>query len=545
MLYQPLIDKIRENTKPLNPIIAEGIAVEHMMAIDPETGLNNTRREVDRIFRINQPLFPPGFRYVGNRMCTPQEHFQEITREYNNKRVANIAPNSTYMVELIFELNGTRPPGMSRYVLLPAVDPGNICTLNGARYIVSPVATDVGFSVLNGAIFIPFRRTKLTFKQNDHHIFRNGVRMIRYVIWSQIHNEMSKRTKKDLNNRERIETCLAHYFYCWFGLKETFKQWANCDLQIGRLRDFPESEYPRDKWIVYESTKLTGKHPTGDMVLVVPVDQETALVQSLVAGFWYVVDAWPNRFASPEYALDPKLWRILLGHMVFGDFEHQGKVQENIATHLTGFNKSLDEMTIEELRTVGIHVNTIWELLHCILTKMAHHFYATDVDETSMYGKRLSVLRYVMDEFNYAASMFTYVFQSRQDITWTEQMLVDLLKRSFKLNTCIKRLTIDHGELDTLNMPGDNKPIRVTTVLVPQDRAKNSKGNNKSLLADNTRLLHESLAPCCQFKNQPKNNPDGRGRLNGHAVVTETGLLAERPDLSPLMAKVRRKLKRS
>lgn len=541
-MFQPLIERIKERTAPLNPIIAQGIAVDHMMSINPETGMNNSRREVDRIFAMNAPLFPAGFRYTGNIMCDPMQHFQEITREYNNKRIANIAPSDTYMIELGFEYNGVKLPG--RRVLLPAVRPGGICTLNGATYTISPVATDVGFSVLNGAIFIPFRRTKLTFKQTDKHFFRNGKREIRYVIWSQIHNEMGKRTKKDLNNREKIESCLAHYFFCHFGVTETFKQWAGADVQVGYLKDFPEDKYPRDKWIVYESATWTGKHPVGDMVLVVPANQDSGLVTSLVAGFWYIVDAWPDRFVTPEYAHDIKLWRILLGHMVFGDFEHQGKVQENIATHLAGFAKSLDEMTSDELRTVGIHASDIWQLLHCILTKLAHHFYATDIDETSMFGKKLTVLRYVFDEFNYAVSMFSYIFQSRPDLVWTDQALTDALKRSFKLNTCIKRLTVDHGELDTLNMPGDNMPIRVTTLLVPQDRAKTSKGNNKSLLADNTRLIHESLATACQYKNQPKNNPDGRGRLNPNTPISPEGLIEERPDLAEVMAKVKSKLRR-
>jgi hypothetical protein len=539
-----LIKRIKDRTPAFNKSLAEGLACEHMMTIDDlETGLNNTRKYIDQLFHINTALFPKDFKYKGNKMCDPFRHFAEITREYGSKRIANIAPSNTYMVELQFSYQGIDL--MPRCVLLPFVRPGGITTLNGASYTVSPVATDVGFSVLNGAIFIPFRRTKLTFKQTDKHFFKNGKREIRYVIWSQIHNEMGKRTKKDLNQRERIESCIAHYFFCQFGVIQTFKRWANADVQIGYLKDFPEAQYPRDQWTVFQSASLLGKHPTGDMVLVIPTHQDSELVSSLVAGFWYVVDVFPGRFVEPSWADNYKLWRTLLGHMVFGDFEHQGKVEENIETHLAGFDKSLDGMTIDELATVGIEVTDIWELLHCLLTKMAHHFYDTDIDETSMYNKRLSVLRYVMDEFNYAVSMFAYMFQSRRDIVWTAQALNEGLKRSFKLNTCIKKLTSEHGEFDTLNIPGDNKVIRVTSLLVPQDRAKSSKGHNKSLIGDSSRLIHASLAEVVQYKNQPKNNPDGRGRLNMYANVHFTGLIKRRPEIRELIDRTQKRFKRN
>ena len=523
-----LIGKIDGVTPKLNKDVANGLAVKHMMEINPETGMNATRAYVDKLFEINAGLFPADFKYLGNRLCKPEVHFEEITREYGSKRVANIAESNTYMIELITSYKGEQM--FPRRILLPYVRDGGISTLNGATYSISPVLTDVGFSVLNGSIFIPFRRAKLTFKQVDHHYMCNEKREVMYVIWSQIHNEMSKRTKRDLDNRPHIESCLAHYFFCEFGVTETFKRWANADVQIGYLKDFPESQYPRDRYNVYESAVLKRRHPTGDMVLVLPKEQETDFVRRLVAGFWYVVDAFPSRFYEPSYMDNKQLWRIILGLMIFGDFEHQGKIAENIESHLDSFNNSLDEMTIEELRSVDVKVNTIWELLYAIMTDMAHHLYATDIDETSMYDKRLSVLRYVMAEFNYAVSMFAYTFQGRKDKEWTGQEINDALKRSFKLNTCIKKLTSEHGELDTLSSPGDSKVIKVTSILVPQDRAKTSKAHNKSLIGDSSRLIHGSIAEVGQYKNQPKNNPDGRGRINLFVNVRYDGLVERREE---------------
>ncbi|AEH03562.1 polymerase [Pseudomonas phage PhiPA3] len=522
-----LNQRIKERTPEFNKTLANGLAIEHMMGLN-EAGINNTRALIDNLFQINSALFPEGFKYHGNVVVRAEKHFEEITREYGSRRVANIAPSNLYMIALKTSFKGEEL--FDRHMLIPFVEQGGTTVLNGARYGIAPVLTDVGYSVLNNSIFIPFRRAKLTFKQKDHHYLCNGDLQIMYVIWSQIHNEMSKRTKRDLDNRQYIESCLAHYFFCEFGLIETFKRWGNADLQIGYLKDFPESQYPRDQWCVYESAFLTGKHPTGDMVLVIPRHQETDFVKRLVAGFWYVVDTFPSRFYEPSYLDNKSIWRIILGLMIFGDFEHQGKLAENIDNHLDSFNNSLDEMTIEELRSVDVNVSTIWELLYAIMTHLAHHLYATDIDETSMYNKRLSILRYVMDEFNYAVTMFGFTFQARRDKDWTAQEINDALKRSFKLNTCIRKLTSEHGEMETISMPGDNKAIKITSILVPQDRAKTSKAHNKSLIGDSTRLIHASIAEVGQYKNQPKNNPDGRGRLNLFVGVRYDGMIERRDD---------------
>ncbi len=536
-----LIKAVDARTPKFNADLADGLSVKHMMETNPATGTNNTRAYIDKLFDINKGLFDPGFEYLGNRICRADQHFDEITREYGGKRIANIAKSDTYMIELLGSYKGEML--MPRRVLLPFVRDGGLCTLNGAGYSVSPVLTDVGFSVLAGTIFIPFGRTKLTFKQVDHHYYCNGEREVMYVIWSQIHNEMGKRIRRDLDNRKRIESSLAHYFFCQFGVIETFKQWAGADIKLGYLKDFPKSDYPSDQWDLYESINLKGRHPTGDMVMLVPKSQSTDFVKRLVAGFWYVVDTFPNRFVEIEDLDDRGLWKVILGLMIFGDFKHQGKIMEDMESHLDSFNKSLDEMTQKELKAVDIDVNTIWELLHRIMTDMVHHLYDSDIDETSMYDKRLSILRFVMAEFNYAVSMFAYAFQGRRDKEWTTHDVNELMKKWFKLNTCVRRLASQHGEFETLSFPGDCKVIKITSILVPQDKARTMNARNRSLIGDSSRLIHASIAEVGQYKNQPKNNPDGRGRLNMFLQVRHDGLVMRNPALRDVIDKAQKRFR--
>lgn len=543
-----LLERIAAVSPKFNPSIADGLAVEHMMHVNPETGVNNTMAYIDRLFHINKDLFVEGLVYEGSSICSPIKHFEEITKEYNSKRIANIAKSDTYMVKYQFSFKGE--PLFPRYILLPFVRDGGLITLNGATYNIAPVLTDVGYSVLQGSIFIPFRRTKLTFNRVDHHFFANGQLTRVYVIWSTIHNEMNKRTTSDYLNRKHIHSCLAHYFFCKFGVTETFKQFANAEVQIGWRREFPEQAFPKKDYVLYESGVLRKKHPTGALCLLVPKEHDSDFVRSLVGGFFYVVDTFPDRFRDLEdthisaWVDDTKHWQLLLGNLVYGDWEHAGKLAENIETHMESFDNSLDEITREDLRSRGVHVSNIWDLLHAILTKLSHHFYTSSSDEASMYNKRLMVLRYVMEELNDAISKFAFTFQSRRDKVWTANDINECLKRSFKPNTCIKKLTSEHGELDTVAYPGSNKALKLTSILVPQDRARRTLGYGKALISDASRLLHVSISEVGQYNNQPKNIPDGRGRVNLYVRTEVDGTVLRNPEREELTENTQKRFNR-
>lgn len=537
-----LIKRISNVTPKFNPSIANGLATEHMMHVNPETGVNNTMAYVDRLILNNRELFPEGLVYDGSQICSPIRHFEEVTKEYNSKRTANIARSDVYLVKYQFSFRGE--PLFPRFILLPYVRDGGLITLNGATYNVSPVLTDVGFSALRGSIFIPFRRTKLTFNRETQDFYANEHREIVYVIWSMIHNEMSNRKKQDLDKRNYIHSCLAHYFFCKFGVINTFKRWGGADVEIGYRNDFPVKDYPRNQYQVFSSVKHRDKHPAGDTVLVIPKEQDNDFVRMLIGGFFYVLDAFPDRFVEPRYIDNIQLWRLLLGNLVFGDFEHAGKLLENIETHMHSFDNSLDEITREELKNRNIYVNNIWELLYSIMTVLSHHFYQTSHDEASMYSKKLVILRYVMEELNNAISLFSYGFQSRRDKEWSVNELNDALNRAFKLNTCIRKLTSEHGELDTVSYPGDNKFLKITSMLVPQDKARRSRGYGKGLISDASRLLHASIAEVGQFNNQPKNNPDGRSRINPYVAIDVDGTIRRRPEREALIELTQKRLSR-
>lgn len=513
-----LRQRVRKITPKMNASICNGLAVEHMA---------KANEEVDRIFKCTRDLFPKGLVYMGSRPCTPIKMFEELTREYGTRRVANIAKHNVYMMEYNFNytdpVTGVETALFPRYVLMPFVTDGGLIHLNGALYHIAPVLADIGFSVGRDCIFVAFRRTKITFFRTDYGFNVNGVLTNAHVIYSPLHHQMNKapRSGRELVRRF-ILSSLPHYFFGAYGVTKTFEHYGKTQVSIGLIRDYPVSMYPPDKFAVYRTAELNGKHPLDQICLVVPKENDTAFVQMLAAGFFYVADTFPDSFIprddSPltvmDYVDDTSVWRSLLGQILYGDYEHRGKLLENMNNHYVSLETQLDELTREELRERNIHASNIYDLLYYVMTDLHPYFYMTSSTEASMFNKRLTVLRYVLNEFNTAISRMGFDFQSLADKQLKAPDIDDVLKKWLKLNTAVRDLNSTHGEINAVSYPGSNKIMRLTTTLVPQDRATRSKGYTAGLIADSSRLLHASIAVVGQFNNLPKTNPDGRARAS-------------------------------
>lgn len=561
-----VIQRVAAATPKFNDSLCNGLAIDHLMKVNPETGKNAAMAYIDRLFQINHETFPEGLVYDGSQICSPITHFEKLTTEYNSKRQANIARNDTYLIKLQFSYHGETL--FPRFVQIPFIGDGGLLTLNGATYSVSPVLTDVGFSVLQGSIFIPLRKIKLTFNRIGYHFLANGRRCIVYVIWSSVHSQRVKNPrlpKRRRDGRRDIETTLVHYLFCRYGLTETFRLWGKTNVMYGVKSNFPADEYPRDQYTIFESIALRGRHPAGDICLVIPVEGDSEFTRMLVGGFFYLMDTFPDRFSTTsmdelsnfvdgqavdEYGqvglgtVKQNSWRRLLGNLIWGDFEPYGKLLENVDDHMYSNEHILDEMTREDLRSRSLHVDNLWDLMVEVMTTLSHHFYQISSDEASMYGKRLMIQRYVMEEFNNAISRFSFSFQTRRNKVYTADEINALLKKYFKLNTCVAALTSQHGEINTVSYPGDNKIFRLTSMLIPQDKARRKGGFSKSQIGDTSHLLHASIAEVGQFNNQPKNNPDGRGRVSPNLNLDVDGTVRPDPEKAALIARTNKMFER-
>lgn len=529
-----LLEQVDRITPKFNKSITNGLAVEHMMGKASDDDFTPSMvKYIDELVRINTDFFPEGFEYVGSQVCSPYEHFEEISKEYKSRRKVNIARNDEFMIRMRFRYQGVDL--FDKRIILPFVRPGGITWRNGAIYNISPVMADVGYSVIPGGIFIRFQRTRLNFRRLDYHFYANGEREISHVFWSMIHRQMANVKNSQINNRRKIHSCLPHYFYCMWGVTNTFRDWLKIDVRIEWSKDASESKYPRDRWVVYQSLQLDGKHPTGDLCLIVKRKDDSDTVRRFVAGFFYVVDTFPDDFARTEHVDNVELWQWLMGRLISGDFEFRGRALENVAVHLDSVSHYLDSLTKKELRDAGIHVDDFWSLLYRIMDDLAPEFFHRSSDEASMYKKRYTILRYVLEELNAAINYFAFRFQSQREKVWTHDELNKELNRHIKPKTAVKMLTRSHGEINTVSYPGDNKFFRITCMSVPQEKSKKSPNTEKGFITDPTKRLHASIAEVGQFNNLPKTHPDGRVRINPDLRLLPSGVVDPKPELKELI----------
>ena len=218
---------------------------------------------------------------------------------------------------------------------------------------------------------------------------------------------------------------------------------------------------------------------------------------------------------------------------------------ENIDTHMNSFEVSLDAMTRDELRERDLDIENIWDLCKLILTDLSVHFYQTDQVESSMDGKRFSVLNYVLADLNKAISMFCYGFQSYKNRVYTEDELNDILRRHIKLKTAVKSLTKKHGEINVVTYPGCNLIFQITAMLIPQDRARSRTGRKSAGVDDGpNRRLHSTIAAVGQYANHPKTSPDGRSRVNPTVETKANGLIVISDEKRKLLDKIQKRIQR-
>ena len=153
----------------------------------------------------------------------------------------------------------------------------------------------------------------------------------------------------------------------------------------------------------------------------------------------------------------------------------------------------------------------------------------------SMYGKRLTVLRYVLS--NVIAAIFNFMFKLRSN---TKKVLErkDIETALHKIGAeTITQINKNHGEVSSISSPGDNKLLKITSNVVLQ---ANSAGHSKSkaALGDASKHLHSSIAEVNQFGNLPKSDPTGRSRLNPCVKVNTDGTIMRNHEHMALLDQV-------
>lgn len=534
--------RIIEDTPKLNPSLAHGVAQEHVNAtINGYT--RNVEHYIDQIMHSAFDDFIPGFQYLGYRRVTPIEEYREITRKRNSaKSTIDIARHDAYMVEYKFMYEGVP---ILKHLYLPFVGDAGTIHINGSRFVISPILTDRVISVGLNSAFVRLLKAKLTFNRIPHYYTVNDQRENVQVAWSEIYNDKasySAKVKKTVN----AKCTLAHYLFCKHGVQNTFLQFANCNIEVGNPQTINTDTHPPDTWVICKSTGVKPKgfgktlYDNNNLVVAVRLDQYTPMVKNLLGGLFYCVDHFPGRIL-PEYVNHTRLWMTLLGHLIWSGNIGEGKLYNDVADHIASLDEYVDNMLSTNLKAIGYDCPTFYHLLAVIIEEFNDWLLTADDKVSTMYNKELSVLYYVCYDITSAIFKLYFKLKAAQKKQLNEKKIVKLMTTILKPGL-IFYLSRDHGEVSTTSASGDNKALKLTSMLVQQSSSSRVRGkkDRRAISAPENRF-HASIAEVGAHVALPKSDPTGKSRINLHLNVSPNGVVRRNPKFTDMLNTIQKR----
>lgn len=527
-----LFEVVQQRMPTFNPDVVNGFAVRHIKEV---------RAYLDRIIRTVEPDFPPELKYVRCERCSPTEVMSVITRNQNPRKTQELARSDVFMVKFLFTYEGNQMEPI--YVYLPFVRPGGLITLQGAQFMISPVLADLSLSVTTNEIFIPMNRDRVRFWRLPKMFLKNNQPINSDVIYSPLHHN-------DVRGKGGVtgKTTLAHYMFAKFGVKQTFAAFANTDVIIGEAGAITPEDYPEDKWVICASGKLpTPKYTPPTVRLAIPLSQYNDTVESLVAGFFYVADLFPSRCLA-EYFGDEgetRLWMVLLGHLIWGTGVSEGKLFEDVLVHQDSLDGYVDSEIRATLNMDGIYVQDIYGLFMHIIETFSIRVARSSSLVSSMYDKRLMILRYVCYDIVHWINRWMFKMKSSKKKPLSQDEIQKMAQKFIK-TTQIFSLTQGHREVTPVSSPGDNKYWKITSHIVLQadSAAGNRGGKRKGSTSDPSKFLNASIAEVGSYSTMSKSEPTGRNKINPFVHTTEEGLIKRNPEVYEIIDKTQAAIQR-
>lgn len=534
------IELFEEEQRPMpkfNQDIMDGLAYK---------GLRDAKGLVDRVIRCAEKSYPEDFTFLGSQVCLPQEAHKvmtsSLTRGDRNTPTVDLAPSDVYLVKYLFAYKGKEL--YPRYFYLPFVRRGGLITIAGKQFSISPVATDPCFSPCVDYVFIRMSRAPVTFKRVIHTVVVDGVQFSKYVAYSWLHHRggsNNKTSKSDTIALGRVMTTLPHYLFCKYGFAETFKKFGRCDVKITTEQELKDNPVDHKKFVVVTSNKVRPSTLkvranyaliASPMALVIPRNCWNTLTESFAAGFFYVVDHYPER-QDPDELADKWLWKLWMGYLLAGDQLGNSKLVENIDSHLA----SLDDYVDIEVRRIlqeeeGLEIDNIYELFAYMLVEMDDMISKNENDLGSMYGKRLVTAPYVLRD------IYEQIFRCLFEITNNRKRKhgVDdynkILGKYFMPTIILNlRKTSTKPFMSSVSTPGDNMFMKITSRLVMQAQTSTGRKPQNINVNDPLSHLHPSWATCGNYGLLLKSSPLAKNTINPTVRLDGKDTIEERPEL--------------
>jgi hypothetical protein len=548
----PLFNKLLESQPKFNQRLVQGLAVHEMQFVE--------RYVEERILKVAAQEFPPTLVLKPMRRATPEEEFNEIANMQKRavKRATfETAPSDFYMVFLNFEFEGQ--PLDPIPVMLPYVRPGGLIQVRGSWFHITPVVADRSISIDMNSIFMRFNKLMMNLYRHAHHYMLDGKRQSPYMVHGKLHNNQIKSRGRGRTLLSNMKTILPHYLFAKFGLKQAFALYCNAEVEVGYPLDITPERYPPDQWVIcnsiYTGQQVRGGRPQLGTPVYMAVkrnaDTPTGISHQtdvFVGAFFYIADHFPTRVV-PDDVDEERLWVVLLGELLFGSSHSFGKLAEDVYNHLRSLDTGLDQESQANLRSTGIYCSNMYDFLADMSFTFSQRITQGMKTVPSMYGKRLTILRYVLNDLRTGVNRF--MFEMTKNANNRKRPLqrkdvMNALRRYIKWDIVYRISGSLHGEVTSVSAPGDNMLFKITSQAVLQTDSSGPRsraGGGRSGVESN-KLLHVSVAETASYNTMSKSEPSGRNKLNPYVTFDGEGVLQQSPEMAPLLDRVQAMIQR-
>jgi len=530
----PLFSRMTKRyTPPMNREVMEGMVVSVMEYVE---------EYLDAQIRSVCVGLPDNVRYIGYERCTSQEEYEEITKARGNRRTFDLAKSSVYMVKYFISFideMGTEHL-ITRYVYLPFVNTGGIMHIGGTPYHIVPVLSDKVFTPEQDSIFVRLMQDRNNMYRMYHTAIINGKREARYVIWAVIYrNQTDSRTSATT----KAKTLLTHYLFGKYGFTGAFTRYAGSVPEFGTDNINTET-HPPDQWVICQSTGvkpatcLDRVYQRTQIRLAVKKENWNPAMESLIMGFFYIIDHFPDRFkAELSYLDDTALWMILIGHIRLSGVYGEHKLHTKIAEHFESLDGYLDTVVKEKLAERGIILENYYDLLNYIQVNFNEMIRENESSGLCVYGKNMEVLSYLLYDILYGFVMVKFRLNkilSRRPLTLKD--VTENYHRQVRMGAIF---SLSSGKIITeaVSYSGDSLYPKITAVIAEQkNRAGANRGQSDRVVVGPHYWIDLSMVTVGSVLNLPKSNPTPVARVNPWITIDQrTGTVLPNPKFEKLI----------
>lgn len=553
--------EMQEDMPKFNMDIVNGLACKSLL---------NAKELVDQRIRCAEKSYPEGFEFIGSYFCNPLETTRVMatvmSRGDKNVPTLDLAMSDVYLVRYQFAFQGKML--YPRYFYLPAPRRGNLIRILGKEFSISPVAVDPCFSVGLDSVFIRTNRSPITFRyeigtvtqDRDYAAERpeeTGEQVSTDLAYTWVHNRggINNRTgKSDTIALGRVVTSLPHYLFAKYGMKETFKRFGRCDVEITSIDEVRANPPDLKKYAIFETdgvkpstlkTRTPYSQIRSPIVLKVPRAQLSPLVQTFIAGFFYIVDHFPERTDAEELG-GSWLWLLWLGYVLAGDQLGPAKLVENMETHLSNLDDYIDmeaqRMLFEEEALV---IEDIYELFVHVLQHMDEMLESGSRDIGSMYGKRLVTAPYVLrDIFEQIFLCLFEIINNRKRKHGVDDFNKILGKHFMPTKIFDLRKTSIKPFMSSVSTPGDNLIPKIVSRLVMQSQTSGQRKPQNINVNDPQSHLHSSHLETGNHTLLPKNGPQAKNTANLTMELDANSTIQKKASMAEVVAYIDEAIRR-